>query len=500
MGLPALLREINPPAIGVTKPTIFECSLKGISRHGINLFVYNSRMENQEHPFTKKPNRTLLVLSLPVLFSMTAEPLTALVDTAFVSSLGSVSLAALGVGTTALSSLFWVFNFLGIGAQTEVAQAEGRVQPEQARQIASLALALALGFGGFLIVSLYPLAHALAGLMGASGAVQDAAVEYMQIRLFGAPAVLVMLVSFGVMRGQQDMRTPLWIALGVNLLNLVLDWLLIFGRGPMPPMGVAGSALASTASQWLGALTGMVLIARRLGVSVSFSLRDMTKILRTGGDLFVRTGLLTFFLAYTTRAATRAGADVGAAHQAIRQVYSFTSLALDAYATTVQSLVGFFIGRNAFDWAKRVVRVGVNWSLWTGGLLGALMWLGRGSVIGFLVPESAASVFLPAWAISSLSQPVSSLAFLTDGAHWGTGDYRYLRNAMVVATLTGILGINLISPENPDALLWIWAVTGGWVSVRATFGILRIWPGIGRNVVWQGKQPESMKATLTGER
>lgn len=448
-------------------------------------FVYNSRMENQEHPFTKKPNRTLLVLSLPVLLSMTAEPLTALIDTAFVSSLGSISLAALGAGTTALSSLFWVFNFLGIGAQTEVAQADGRGQPEQARQIASLALAMALGFGSLLIVLLYPVSDAIAGLMGASGAVQDAAVEYMQVRLFGAPAVLVMLVSFGVMRGLQDMRTPLWIALGVNALNLVLDWLLIFGRGPIPGMGVAGSALASTASQWLAALTGMILVARRLGLSGSFSLRDVTRLLRAGGDLFVRTGLLTFFLAYTTRAATRAGADVGAAHQAIRQVYVFTSLALDAYATTVQSLVGFFIGRDARVWAKRVVRVGVNWSLWTGGVLGALMWLGRGGVSGFLIPDSAVSVFTPAWAISALSQPISSLAFLTDGAHWGTGDYRYLRNAMIAATLTGILGINFIPPDSPDALFWIWVVTGVWVTVRAVFGILRIWPGIGRAMVWK---------------
>jgi len=447
-------------------------------------FVYNSPMENQAHPFTKRPNRTLLVLSLPVLLSMTAEPLTALIDTAFVSSLGSIALAALGAGTSVLFSLFWIFNFLGIGVQTEVAQAHGRGKSEQASQIASLALAMGLGFGGILIVSLYPISRELAGLMGASGAVQDAAVEYMQVRLFGAPAVLMMLASFGVLRGLQDMRTPLWIALGINALNILLDWLLIFGRGPVPGMGVAGSALASTVSQWLGALAGLIIIARRLGLSVSFSLRDVTKLLRTGSDLFVRTGLLTFFLMYTTRAATRAGADVGAAHQVIRQVYMFTSLALDAYATTVQSLVGFFIGRSEFDWAKRVVRVGVNWSLWTGGALGVLMWLGRGGVIAFLVPDSAVSVFLPAWAISSLSQPVSSLAFLTDGAHWGTGDYRYLRNAMVIAALAGILGINLIQPDSPGVLYWIWVVIGGVISLRAAFGILRIWPGIGRNVIW----------------
>jgi len=439
-------------------------------------------MNSQPHPFTIRPHRTLLTLSLPVLLSLTAEPVTALVDTAFVASLGSVALAALGVGTTALSSLFWVFNFLCIGAQTEVAQADGQGRPELTGRIASLALGLAIGFGLLLIALILPSSNWLAGLLGASGPVQEKAVSYMHIRLYGAPAVLMMLSTFGVLRGLQDMRTPLLIAVGVNALNVLLDWSLIFGNGPFPAMGVAGSALASTISQWLGALVGVAIVATKAGLSFSFRFRDVTNLLRVGGDLFVRTGLLLFFLAYTTRAATRLGADAGAAHQVIRQVYSFTSLALDAYAATVQSLVGYFVGRNAMDWVKRVVRVGAGWSLWTGVVLGVLMWLGRGVVADFLVPATAVGIFLPAWAASAISQPVSSLAFLTDGVHWGTGDYRFLRNAMVVAALVGFGGIYLVGLFEIDALYWVWIVVGIWVTVRAAFGILRIWPGIGNSI------------------
>ncbi|MGB7872805.1 MAG: MATE family efflux transporter [Anaerolineales bacterium] len=452
-------------------------------------------MNNRPHPFTLRPHRTLLILSLPVLLSMTAEPITALVDTAFVASLGSVALAALGVGTTALTSLFWVFNFLGIGAQTEVAQADGQGKPEKAGGIASLALTMATGFGILLILLLLPILNWLAELLGASGAVQMEAVNYMQIRLYGAPAVLLMLVTFGVLRGLQDMRTPLWIAVGFNLLNVLLDWLLIFGNGPFPAMGVSGSALASTVSQWLGALAGVTIVAVRLGLSVSFTFRDVTRLLSVGGDLFVRTGLLTFFLAYTTRAATRIGADAGAAHQAIRQVYGFTSLALDAYAATVQSLVGYFVGRNAMGWVKRVVRVGASWSLWTGVALGGLMWLGRGPVAAFLIPETAVRVFLPAWAVSAMSQPVSSLAFLTDGVHWGTGDYRFLRNAMIVAALVGFGGISLLEFCEVDALYWVWIVVGIWVTVRALFGMLRIWPGIGNSVFREKSAERSLPDT-----
>jgi multidrug resistance protein, MATE family len=439
-------------------------------------------MQNPDnHPFTRRPHRTLLALSIPVLFSMTAEPLTALIDTAFVSSLGSFSMAALGVGATALSSLFWIFNFLSIGTQTEVAQSLGKGQPENAGRIAGLAHAMAAGFGVLLILLLFPSASWLAEFLGGSGEVQTQAVAYMQIRVFGAPAVLLMLTTFGALRGLQDMRTPLWIALGVNALNILLDWLFIFGFGPLPAMGVAGSALASTISQWLGALLGLFLIHRQLGLSRQFDVSDATSLLKVGGDLFVRTGLLTFFLAVTTRLATQISADAGAAHQAIRQVFLFTALTLDAFAATVQSLVGYFMGSGSLSGARQVARVGSWWSLGAGVVLGVGMWLGRGFVIDMLVPATAVAVFLPAWAISAISQPINALAFLTDGVHWGTRDYRFLRNAMLVATLSGVALVAWVNVDNLDPLLWIWTATTFWALLRAAFGMLRIYPGIGNS-------------------
>ena len=309
-------------------------------------------METTSHPFIKHPHRTLIGLSLPVLFSLTAEPITALVDTAFISSLGVVSLAALGVGTTALSSLFWMFNFLGVGTQTEIAQAFGRGETKGVKKNLSSALLLALLFGVLLIILIGPGASWLAGLLGASGPVQSQAASYMKIRVFGAPAVLLTLVSFGALRGQQDMKSPLWVALGVNILNLILDWLMIFGRGPFPVMGVTGSALASTISQWLGAGASILLAAGKFGLTRQITLRETSRLLTVGGDMFVRTGLLNLFLAYTTRTANNLGADAGAAHQVIRQMWVFTALALDAFAAAVQSLVGYFIGQGSVSLAK----------------------------------------------------------------------------------------------------------------------------------------------------
>ncbi len=438
-------------------------------------------MESNSHPFIEHPHKTLIGLSIPVLFSLTAEPITALVDTAFISSLGVVPLAALGVGTTALSSLFWMFNFLGVGTQTEVAQRFGKGENEETGKILSLSLFLSAIFGLLLILTIGPTAGWLANLLGASGAVEEYAVRYMQIRLFGAPAVLLSLAIFGALRGLQDMRSPLWIALGVNLLNILLDWLLIFGNGPFPVMGVGGSALASTISQWLGALTGLILVAKKIRLSRKVKLRESAKLLQIGGDMFIRTGLLNIFLAYTTRVANNLGADAGAAHQVIRQVWVFTALALDAFASTVQSLVGYFVGKSSLLLAKRVVKVANSWSIGTGVVLGIIMWVGRDIVIQILVPVSSVTVFLSAWMISALSQPINSIAFLTDGAHWGTGDFRYLRNAMLLASVFGIIGLWILENWCLPTLFWVWLIITLWNALRAIFGWIRIWPGVGNS-------------------
>jgi MATE family multidrug resistance protein len=432
----------------------------------------------EEHAFLRAPHRTLVGLSVPVLFSLVAEPLTGLVDTAFVARLGVDPLAALGVGTIVLSSIFWIFNFLGIGTQTEVAQAFGRQTPQRATQINGLALALSGSFGVLMIVLGWFGAAPAATAMGATGAMHTQAVTYMQIRLWGAPAILATLTAFGTLRGLQDMRTPLWIALGVNALNIVLDAPLIFGLGPIPALGVAGAALASVVSQWVGALWVLHAVYTRLGRPHRLYARDAGNLLRVGGDLFIRTGLLTVFLLLTTRTATRIGADAGAAHQAIRQVWTFAALFLDAFAITGQSLVAYFVGARQKQQARHVALLVCAWSVGIGVILGLTMWLGEDLVARLLVPPDARALFGPAWLITAASQPINALSFGTDGIHWGTGDFRYLRNAVFVATLCGGGALSLLGATRPDAFLWVWIITAGWICIRAAFGVIRIWPGL----------------------
>lgn len=432
-----------------------------------------------KHAFLTRPHRTLLALSFPVLISLIAEPLTGLADTAFVARLGPAPLAALGVGTVVLSSIFWVFNFLGIGTATEVARATGAGEREVAREVGGLAMALGCGLGAALLVVGWLAAVPLASVMGAEGAVQEGAVLYLRIRLAGMPAVLVMSGAFGALRGLQDMKTPLKVAVTINALNIVLDAVLIHGAGPVPAFGIAGAAWATAGSHWIGALWAFGAVRSRLGLPRALHMRDVRLFMVVGRDLVVRTGLLTLFLLLTTRAATRIGAEAGAAHQAIRQVWVFTALVLDAFAAAAQSLVGYFRGAGMIPGARRVAAVACGWSLGTGGALAALMMLTVDPVSMLLVPAAARHLFAPAWTAAALMQPINALSFATDGIHWGASDYRFLRNAMVLATATGAAGILLLDESRQGALTLVWVITAIWIAVRAVLGVARIWPGLG---------------------
>ena len=434
----------------------------------------------ESHPFVAHPHRTLIGLSVPVLISLIAEPLTGLVDTVFVARLGAGSLAALGVATTLLSSIVWVFNFLSIGTQTEVAQALGARARSRGREAASLALLLGLLLGIALCALAWPFAEVACRIMGLSRDGATAAATYLHIRLLGAPAVLATIAAFGALRGLQNMRTPLRIAVALNVLNLVLDPLLIFGLGPFPRLELAGAAWASTVEPVAWGRPGGAGDQR-----ASWAWRRAS-VARRGPP--ARRG---------TRPvpAHRPAAALSGARHARGQSHRHRCRGRPpgrASGVAVHRLPArrvcrrrpepgglFPRPRDALPLARRVAAVNCAWSAGTGFALTAAMLLGTGVVARLLVPPSARGLFVAAWLAAALAQPLNALSFASDGVHWGTGDYRFLRNAMFAAT--GLGGALLLGLDGSPLLTLtaVWMITAGWIAVRAGFGVYRIWPGFG---------------------
>jgi len=432
------------------------------------------------HPFLEKPYRTVIAYGIPITLSMVAEPITGLVDTGFVAQLGAAPLAALGVGTTALSTVLWIFAFLGVSTQTEVAKADGRNDRRKAAELTTLALIIGIVAGIVLAIIGLIGARYISRVLGATGDVQRAAVLYMSIRLAGVPAFLISMIGFGALRGLQDMKTPLYVAVGVNGMNILLDAALIPGFGFIPAMGIRGAAIATVFSQWVGALWILVVVFRGIGFSLAFKREDVTALLKVGGDLFVRTGLIILFIFLTTRVANQIGIQAGAAHQTLRTLFILTALLLDGVALTGQSLVAYFLGRGDPKTARHVALVCVQLGLSIGVGLTIVLIAASELVANIFVPATALPAFRQAWILLALSQPIAALSFATDGIHWGTGDYAYLRNTMIIGTLSGVAILLMLNPQAPAAFRWVWVSFLVMLSLRSVLGVVRIWPGIGR--------------------
>ena len=432
----------------------------------------------------------MLTLTLPVIISQIAEPVTVMVDTAFVARLGAVPLAALGVGGSALSLLIWAFFFLGVSVQTEVSRSLGRGSQERASQITSLALMLAALTGSLMLLIGLPNAEVLARMLGAEGEVLALAATYIQIRLLGAPAVMLTLVGFGALRGLQDMRTPLWVALGVNLLNALLDIPFIFGFGPLPAMGVAGAATASVIAQYLGLAWLLRRLRLRPGLRLHFARADARTLLQAGRDLVVRSGLLTLFMLLSTRVANQIGPEAGATHQAVRSLWFFCGWLMDSFGTSAQSLVGYFLGAQRLRLARQAASVAILQGLATAMVLSLLALVATPLVRELFIPPDAAAYFTPAWLVAIVTLPLAALSFVTDGIHWGTGDYAWLRNGMIVSSVAAALLLLTIETNAPNAFLLVWLALLLWLILRTLFGMLRIWPGHKRAPLRHMRAPE----------
>ena len=190
-------------------------------------------------------DREILLLALPALGALAAEPLYILVDTAIVGHLGTTQLASLAIAATVLATAFTIFNFLTYGTTAQVARLHGAGRDESAAALGSQALWLGLGIGVLLLALLQVLAVPIVELMGGEGEVKDGAVLYLRIAALGAPLFMLASAAQGFLRGVGDLRTPLLILVAAHVLNVFLELLFVYGFG----WGLAGSAWGTLIAQ-----------------------------------------------------------------------------------------------------------------------------------------------------------------------------------------------------------------------------------------------------------
>src|SRR6266705_2925853 len=285
----------------------------------------------------------ILRLAVPAFGALVAEPLFLLGDSAIVGRIGTVPLGGLGVASQVLVTLVNISIFLAYGTTAAVARQLGAGNRRAAIQQGIDGLWLAAGIGVAVLGAGWPLAPVLVHAFGASPAVTAGAVTYLRISLFGAPAMLTVLAGTGVLRGLQDTRTPLAVAVCASAGNIVLNAILVLGLG----FGLAGSASGTAIVQNAAALSYLTVVARgarRAGVALRPDGAGVRSAAFAGASLVVRTLALQVVLVVTTALAARMGNAAIAAHQIAFRIWSLLALALDAIAIAGQAITGKDLG------------------------------------------------------------------------------------------------------------------------------------------------------------
>lgn len=410
-------------------------------------------------------DKEILGLAIPALGALAIDPLLTLADTAFVARLGTVDLAALGVDTAILGFAFFAFNFLAYVVTPLVARALGRGRPDEARRWVGDALLLAAVLGVVVSITLELAAPLLVDLMGAGEDVAGPAISYLRIRALATPAVLIVTAGHGAFRGHKDTRTPLKVALGVNLLNFVLDPIFIFAMG----LGLEGAALATVLAQYVGAAWFLRLIARRDMAArprgLRASLPSLLDLGRNGALLTVRSGLLLAALTVAAAVATRLGPAEIAAHQLVAQVFLLSALLADSFAIAAQAMVGATAGRANLAELNSLTRRLVAWGLVAGVVLMVLVGVGRYG-LGWLTSEQiVADLAVDAAGVVALAEPLAAVLFVADGIFLGL----LALGAMVGSTGAGgvvAVGLMLFTPMG-DSVDGIWWALVVMLAVRA---------------------------------
>jgi len=405
--------------------------------------------------------RRVIYLATPIILSNISTPLLGLVDTAVIGNLGDPALiGAIAIGGMIFSFLYWGFGFLRMGTTGLVAQALGAGNDTQARAAFYRALLIGSLIGFTLLILNSPITHLAFSIIEGSEAVENAALTYFQIRIWGAPLSLALLAIIGYLLGQQDTRSILVIQLLLNCTNIILDIVFVMGFN----LGVAGVAAATVIAEFLAFATGMMIVLGRMKQRKHGLKIDLDQLLDTvalkrmfvvNRDIMIRTLCLIFAFAWFTNEGAKSGDILLATNAILMQFVTFSAFFLDGFALTAESLVGNAIGAGKKRQLNESIKVTTQLAFITALALSILFMLIGSPIISLLTNvtevREAASDYLP-WVIAA---PVLSIwCYLLDGIFIGATRTAEMRNAMVISLLAYMLGWWVLAANFGNHGLW----------------------------------------------
>ncbi|MGW9684457.1 MATE family efflux transporter [Flagellimonas sp. 2504JD1-5] len=424
--------------------------------------------------------KTINQLAVPATISGIAEPILSITDTAIVGNIpvdGLESLAAAGIVGSFLSMLIWVLGQTRSSISAIISQYLGAGKLEEVKNLPAQAIFFNILLSIVLLLSTIFIVEEIFSSFEASGKILEYCISYYSIRVWGFPLTLFTFAIFGIFRGLQNTFYPMIIAIIGAVLNIILDFIFVYGiDGFIPAMYLDGAAWASLISQAVMAILVFILLLKKTDISLKlvFPLnKELKRLVFMSLNLFVRALALNAALIIAVREATSLGDRFIGAHTIAINLWLFAAFFIDGYGAAGNSMGGKLLGAKDYKglWklAKKIITYGMIISVIL-MLLGFIFYRPIGHI--FSNEMIVLNTFYGIFFIVILGLPMNTLAFVFDGLFKGLGEMKYLRNVLLSATFLGFIPTLYIGKYLGWGFYAIWIAFVVWMLIR---GLALVW-------------------------
>lgn len=324
-------------------------------------------------------NLTLFAITWPIFIEILLHMLMGNADTLMLSQYSDKAVAAVGVSNQILSVVIVMFGFVAQGAAVLIAQNIGADKPQTAGQIALNSLSMNFLFSIALSLVLFIWAKPILNMMDLPQELMDEGLAYMQI-VGGLIFVQALIMTTGaILRSYGHTKDTMVVTIGMNILNVVGNYLVIFGPFGFPILGVEGVAYSTAISRFIGFIALIILLIKRTDGELNFKnffryeklhVKSLLKIgIPSAGEQLSYNAsqiLITYFvaqlgtIAITTKVYTQ-------------NIMMFIFLFSVAIGQGTQILIGHMIGagkiEDAYERALKSLRISIFISLTMAGIV-----------------------------------------------------------------------------------------------------------------------------------
>ena len=411
--------------------------------------------------YTNISKSYLFKLSIPIFFSNIAIPFVGLVDTGLMGHLSSEKfLAAISIATSVLTMVIWSFGFLRMGTVGLVAQALGKKDQSEIVLIFVRNLILAALFGVLIIILKNPILFLTEHFFKTSYETQILINKYISIRIFSAPAELILYVLVGLYLGLQKTKIAS-IAISIFCIgNIILSSIFVIHFN----LEISGAAAGTLFSAYITVVVFLLFSYFQLKNNFNekltsikiFNVKKLFRLFNINFDIFIRTIFLTFSFLWVTYQSAKLGENYLAVNMILLQFIMLASFFLDAYAFSTEAVIGYTIGRKSKQSFLKTVSCSFQLSIFSGLVISLIYFFSFQFIVNLLtnldyLKYLASNYFI--WIV--IIPPIASLCYQFDGIFIGASQTTEMRNGMVVSVIIFITSSHFLINNFGNHGLWM---------------------------------------------